>query len=99
MPLRKLPALISPLTADGPHDGKAKSLAKAARTDANKVNAAVQGGGAHSAFSWGALDALLEDERIEIAGIGGVRGAASPRSGCAERVAFDLQLFSNEPQR
>lgn len=29
------------------------------------------GGGVHGAFSWGALDRLLEDERIEIDGISG----------------------------
>ena len=41
-----------------------------------KVNIALQGGGAHGAFSWGALDALLEDERIEIAGISGASAGA-----------------------
>ena len=30
------------------------------------VNLALQGGGSHGAYTWGALDALLEDERIEI---------------------------------
>ncbi len=33
------------------------------------VNLALQGGGAHGAFTWGALDRLLEDETIEIEGI------------------------------
>lgn len=33
------------------------------------VNLALQGGGAHGAFTWGALDRLLEDEAIEIEGI------------------------------
>ena len=31
-----------------------------------KINLALQGGGAHGAFTWGALDRLLDDERIEI---------------------------------
>jgi NTE family protein len=34
-----------------------------------KVNLALQGGGAHGAFTWGALDRLLEEDRIEIEGI------------------------------
>jgi NTE family protein len=33
------------------------------------VNLALQGGGAHGAFTWGALDRLLEDEDIAIEGI------------------------------
>ena len=33
-----------------------------------KINLALQGGGAHGAFTWGVLDRLLEDDEIEIAG-------------------------------
>ena len=33
------------------------------------VDLALQGGGAHGAFTWGVLDRLLEEERIEIEGI------------------------------
>jgi NTE family protein len=33
------------------------------------VNLALQGGGAHGAFTWGALDRLLEDDRIDVEGI------------------------------
>ena len=33
------------------------------------INLALQGGGAHGAFTWGALDRLLEEEAIEIEGI------------------------------
>jgi NTE family protein len=32
---------------------------------------ALQGGGSHGAFTWGVLDRLLEDERIDIEGISG----------------------------
>ena len=32
---------------------------------------ALQGGGSHGAFTWGVLDRLLEDERIDIQGISG----------------------------
>ncbi len=33
------------------------------------INLALQGGGAHGAFTWGVLDRLLKEERIEIEGI------------------------------
>jgi NTE family protein len=35
------------------------------------INIAIQGGGAHGAYSWGVIDALLEDGRIDIEGISG----------------------------
>ena len=41
-----------------------------------RINLALQGGGAHGAFSWGVLDRLLEDERIEIAAISGTSAGA-----------------------
>ena len=41
-----------------------------------KINLALQGGGSHGAFTWGVLDRLLEDERIEIEGISGVSAGA-----------------------
>jgi NTE family protein len=41
-----------------------------------KVNLALQGGGAHGAFTWGILDHLLEDERINIEGISGTSAGA-----------------------
>jgi NTE family protein len=41
-----------------------------------KINLALQGGGAHGAFTWGVLDALLEDERIDIEGISGTSAGA-----------------------
>ncbi|TKB25414.1 MAG: patatin-like phospholipase family protein, partial [Mesorhizobium sp.] len=31
-----------------------------------KINIALQGGGSHGAFSWGVLDRLLEDGRLDI---------------------------------
>ncbi len=41
-----------------------------------KLNLALQGGGAHGAFTWGVLDSLLDDERIEIDGIVGTSAGA-----------------------
>ncbi|MDT0618605.1 patatin-like phospholipase family protein [Salinisphaera sp. P385] len=45
-------------------------------TKAKTLNLALQGGGAHGAFTWGVLDYLLEDERIEIAAITGTSAGA-----------------------
>jgi NTE family protein len=40
------------------------------------VELALQGGGAHGAFTWGVLDRLLEDERIRIEGVSGTSAGA-----------------------
>ena len=40
------------------------------------VNLALQGGGSHGAFTWGVLDALLEDGRIGFEGISGTSAGA-----------------------
>ena len=41
-----------------------------------KINLALQGGGAHGAFTWGVLDHLLTDGRLEITGISGASAGA-----------------------
>jgi NTE family protein len=48
----------------------------ATRTRQKKLSLALQGGGAHGAFTWGVLDLLLEDDRLEIAGISGTSAGA-----------------------
>lgn len=40
------------------------------------LDLALQGGGAHGAFTWGVLDRLLEDERLEIEAISGTSAGA-----------------------
>jgi NTE family protein len=40
------------------------------------LNLALQGGGAHGAFTWGVLDALLEDGRLRLDGISGTSAGA-----------------------
>jgi NTE family protein len=40
------------------------------------VSLALQGGGSHGAFTWGVLDRLLEDERIEFEAISGASAGA-----------------------
>ena len=55
------------------------------RRNRKVVNLALQGGGAHGAFTWGALDRLLEEEAIAIEGIAatsaGAMNAAALKSG------------------
>src|ERR1700752_3989611 len=41
-----------------------------------KINLGLQGGGAHGAFTWGVLDYLLEDGRLDIEGISGASSGA-----------------------
>jgi NTE family protein len=40
------------------------------------INLALQGGGAHGAFTWGVLDHLLEDGRLAVEGISGTSAGA-----------------------
>lgn len=76
---------------DMPAGGPAKASSRkatSARSDAKpaarstapaatrKVNLALQGGGSHGAFTWGVLDRLLEDERLEVEGISGTSAGA-----------------------
>jgi len=41
-----------------------------------RINLGLQGGGSHGAFTWGVLDRLLEDERIEFEAITGASAGA-----------------------
>ncbi len=40
------------------------------------INLALQGGGAHGAFTWGVLDKLFEDDRLWIQSISGTSAGA-----------------------
>lgn len=41
-----------------------------------QINLALQGGGAHGAFTWGVLDRLLDEPRIEVAALSGTSAGA-----------------------
>lgn len=41
-----------------------------------RLNLALQGGGAHGAFTWGVLDALLQDPRLQFEGLSGSSAGA-----------------------
>jgi NTE family protein len=53
-----------------------RGAAKSVRSNRKPINLALQGGGAHGAFTWGVLDYLLEDGRLEIEGISGASAGA-----------------------
>lgn len=63
--------------------------------DRKTINLALQGGGSHGAFTWGALDRILEDKRIVIEGIVGTSAGAMN----AVVTAYGLTLDGNEGAR
>jgi NTE family protein len=67
----------------------------AARGDRKPVNLALQGGGAHGAFGWGALDRLLEDDRLSIEAV----SATSAGAMNAVAMAYGMSLGGPEGAR
>ncbi|PWJ21244.1 patatin-like phospholipase family protein [Jannaschia seohaensis] len=61
-----------------------------------RVNLALQGGGAHGAFTWGVLDKILEDDRLEIAGISGTSAGALNGSALKCGLARGSRQFARE---
>ncbi len=51
-------------------------MAKPQKNILRKINLALQGGGSHGAYTWGVLDRLLEDGRLDIEGISGTSAGA-----------------------
>src|SRR5215469_17992289 len=62
------------MTMDGSQTTPASRTDSATRQ--KTINLALQGGGAHGAFTWGVLDRLAEDERIMIDGISATSAGA-----------------------
>jgi NTE family protein len=54
----------------------ARAAEQKASSTAKRINLALQGGGAHGAFTWGVLDQILSDERLSIEGISGTSAGA-----------------------
>ena len=67
-------SITTSLTRDRPGGKAARKRSAASAT--KKINLALQGGGAHGAFTWGVLDRLLEDERIAFEGISATSAGA-----------------------
>jgi NTE family protein len=57
--------------SDAPSDTAAKR-----DRDPILIDLALQAGGAHGAFTWGVLDRLLEERRLQIEGISGTSAGA-----------------------
>lgn len=53
------------------------------------IDLALQGGGAHGAFTWGVLDRILEEDRLEIDGISGTSAGAMNAVVLADGYARD----------
>lgn len=54
------------------------------KSNKKQLNLALQGGGAHGAFTWGVLDKFLEDGRVEISGISGTSAGAMNAAALAD---------------
>jgi NTE family protein len=61
-----------------------------------KLNLALQGGGAHGAFTWGVLDRLLEEEDIEITAVSGTSAGAINAIVAAEGILEGGKAFARE---
>lgn len=59
-----------------PSDAPVKKQSKRVESDTRMINLALQGGGSHGAFTWGVLDRLLEDERIDFDGVAATSAGA-----------------------
>ena len=62
-------------------------------TEPRQIDIALQGGGAHGAFTWGVLDRLLEDPTLEIIGVSGTS------AGAMNAVALAQGLEEGGPER
>ena len=58
-----------------------------------RINLALQGGGAHGAFTWGVLEQLLEDERIEVEAI------SATSAGTMNALCFAYGLTMGGPEK
>jgi NTE family protein len=64
-----------------------RSAPRRKASSARHINLALQGGGAHGAFTWGVLHQLLDDERLVIEGISGTSAGAVNAVMCADGLA------------
>jgi NTE family protein len=60
----------------GPARDKAPAGGARGRNSRPTVNLGLQGGGSHGAFTWGVLDRLLEDGRLDFEGLSGASAGA-----------------------
>ena len=72
--------------------------AKSSGKDLPRINLALQGGGSHGAFTWGVLDALLEDGRIDLEGISGTSAGAMNAVALAHGFAQAQTQAKSDPR-
>lgn len=58
-----------------------------AKEKTKRIDVALQGGGSHGAFTWGVIDRLLEDGRLEIVGVSGTSAGAMNATGLVQGLA------------
>jgi len=63
-----------------------------------RINLALQGGGSHGAFTWGVLDALLEDGRIDLEGISGTSAGGMNAVALAQGFAKASDKVNGDPR-
>ena len=63
-----------------------------------RINLALQGGGSHGAFTWGVLDALLEDGRVSFDGISGTSAGAMNAVALAHGFALAAATPKADPR-
>jgi NTE family protein len=78
---------------DGTSAGRRTESVDRGRT---RVNLALQGGGAHGAFTWGVLDRLLEEPDLDFAGISGTSAGAVNASLLAYGLALGDRTAARE---
>jgi NTE family protein len=64
------------MRSNGNGAGRSNGRRRDSASGALAVNLALQGGGSHGAFTWGVLDALLEDGRLAFEGLSGASAGA-----------------------
>jgi NTE family protein len=68
--------LVTQVLAPRTPPRRAKRAGRPRQRRVKPINLGLQGGGAHGAFTWGVLDQLLDDGRLEIEGISGASAGA-----------------------
>jgi NTE family protein len=73
---KSLPARITSRASQLLRPESRSAESKGAPSGVKRINLALQGGGAHGAFTWGVLDHVLEDGRLAVEGISGSSAGA-----------------------
>lgn len=77
------------------YESSGTNLESKTKITKKKISLALQGGGSHGAFTWGVLDRLLSDGRLEIEGISGTSAGAMN----ATLLAYGLALGGADEAR